>query len=331
MSIGDDPLAAAGRDDGYVRRLGQLDQRLFRIGPRHAAPRVYEGQRGPGDDPRGLPKVFRAGHDARDRGGTPQPHLFPLHPGFWGHLYQDGTGTAGAHLPERFEHGVGNLARPGCLSLPLGHGAHGAALVRDLVHGAKVLADGAAGNLARYEEYGHGARVCVGQAGSRVVEAYARDHQRDPRLARSAGIAVGHVRRRLFVPRGDHANAGLVPDRGDDAVNLYARYSEYDLHALPYKRFGKRFPSAQLDHVLPPPCDRRGNVLFQRPTKGALGTRAAPIVRAAGLVRQAQPARRSSPSPSERKGGLSYCNAAALASECTRGGIGLNGSFSCIT
>ena len=55
------------------------------------------------------------------------------------------------------------------------------------------------------------------------------------------------------MPCGDHANARLVPNRGDDPIYLYAGDAEYDLDALSDKRLGEGFPSAHLDHDQPPP------------------------------------------------------------------------------
>ena len=232
MAVRNGPLATAGRNHWYACRLGQLDEGLFRIGARDSAAGVYQGRTRSGDDLGSLPKVFRAGHDSGDTGGIPQRNLLSLHPGLGRHLYQNGTWTACTHLSERFEHGIRYFPGSERLPLPLGHGAHRARLIRDLMSGPEVLADCAARDLAGNEEHGRGARVRVSQAGSGIVETRARNHDRYPRFSRRACIAVGHVCRGLFVPCGDHANARLVPQRGDDPVDLYARDPEYDLDAF---------------------------------------------------------------------------------------------------
>ena len=232
MAVRNGPLATAGRNHWYACRLGQLDEGLFRIGARDSAAGVYQGRTRSGDDLSGLPKVFRAGHNSGDTGGTPQRDLLPLHSGLGRHLDQNGTGTACTHLPERLEHGIWYFPRSECLPLPLGHGAHRARLVRDLMNGPQVLADCAARDLAGNEEHGRGARVRVSQAGSGIVETRARNHERYPRFSSRACIAVGHVCRGLLMPGRDHADARLVPKRGDDPVDLDARDSEDDLDAF---------------------------------------------------------------------------------------------------
>ena len=131
MAVRNGPLAAAGSNDGYVRGFGQLDEGLLRIGARHPASGVYQGYARPGNDLGGFPEVYGAGHNPGDAGGFPQRDLLTLHPGLGRHLYQNGTGAAGAQLSERLEHGVRHFPGPRGLPLPLGHGAHRARLVGD--------------------------------------------------------------------------------------------------------------------------------------------------------------------------------------------------------
>ena len=71
--------------------------------------------------------------------------------------------------------------------------------------------------------------------------------------SRRAGIPVSHESSGLFVARRHHADAFLVPERGHDTVNLYARYSEYRIHSLSCQRPGKGFTSthAHQDFTLP--------------------------------------------------------------------------------
>ena len=110
MIVGYRPLPAAGGDHGYVRRFGQFDEGVFRIGARHAAACVYQRKAGFDDEARGLAKLFGAGHDSRDGGRVAQFDFLALHPGIRGNLEEDGAATAGAHLPERLSYGVGNIA-----------------------------------------------------------------------------------------------------------------------------------------------------------------------------------------------------------------------------
>ena len=251
MRVRDDSLATAGSDHRYVRRLSQSDESLFPVGPRHPASRVYQGHTRTGDNLRCFPQVFWTGHDSRNTSRTSQLDLLLFHSGLRGHFQQNGTGTAGAHLPERFEHGIRHLTGPGRLSPPLGHRANNVRLVGDFVNGPQVLADCASRYLARDNEHGRRARVCVGQAGRGVVQSRSRDHQRDPGLTRRACITIGHVRRRLFMTCSNHADARLIPEGRDNPVYLYARDAEYGLDTLRYERLGKRFAAAHLDHSSP--------------------------------------------------------------------------------
>ena len=189
MIVGYRPLPAAGGDHGYVRRFGQFDEGVFRIGARHAAACVYQRKVRFDDEARGLAKLFGAGHDSRDGGRVAQFDFLALHPGISGNLEEDGAGTAGAHLPERLSYGVGNIAGPEHLPPPLGDGAHHVGLIDNFMHGAQVLADALARNLALNHENGRGARVCGRHAGGGVVKPHPRNHQGHSRFSRDAGIA----------------------------------------------------------------------------------------------------------------------------------------------
>ena len=264
MAVRDGALAPAGRNHGYVRRLGQLDEGFLCVGPRHSAAGVYQGQPGLGDDTGGLPEVFPAWHDSRDAGRVAQRDFLLLHTGIGGNLDQNGAGPAGPHLPERFEHGIRDLPGPERHPLPLGHRPHRARLVRDFVNGPDALSDCGARDLARNEEHGRGAGVRVGQAGRGIVKARSRDHERHPRFPRCPSITVGHVGRGLLVPGGDHADTRLVPQRGDDPVHLYARDPEYDLDALPYERLDQGFAATHLAQGSPPSFCRDGAISLTR-------------------------------------------------------------------
>ena len=211
MTVRNDTLAATGSYDRYVGRLGQLENGCLCVRSRHAA--SGKDERGPGlsDDLGGRPEVFGIGQSSGDTGGSPQLDFLSLHSCLGGHLDQCGTWAAGAHLPERFEYGMRHFAGSGSPPLPLGHRANSVGLVGDFVNGSEIPAYGAARDLARGEENGRGARVGIGQAGRGVVETNSRDHRRHSWLAGRAGIAVGHLGCGLFVARGDHANARLVP------------------------------------------------------------------------------------------------------------------------
>ena len=64
MAVRYGSLASAGRNDGYVRRLRQLDEGLLRVGPRDSAAREYQRRVRPGDNVGGFPQVFLAGDDS---------------------------------------------------------------------------------------------------------------------------------------------------------------------------------------------------------------------------------------------------------------------------
>ena len=82
---------------------------------------------------------------------------------------------------------------------------------------AEAASDVVARDLPGDGEDGRGAGVSGGQAAGGVVPPGAGDYEDDSGLAGDAGIAVGHVGGGLLVAGGDHADAGLVPQGGDDA------------------------------------------------------------------------------------------------------------------
>ena len=192
--------------------------------------------------------MVRAGHNPRDTGRVPRRDLLPLHPGLGRNLNQDRTGTAGTHLSERLEHGARYFPGPDRHPPPLGHGAHHVRLVHDFMHGPEILADCPSGNLAGNDQHGRRTGVCGGQAGGGIVKPDPRGHQGYPRFSRRAGIAVGHVGRSLFVAGRNHADARLVPQRGDDPVYLYARDPEYDFNALSYQGLDEGFAPTHYNH-----------------------------------------------------------------------------------
>ena len=151
MTVRYRPFSTTGRDHRDVRSFRQLDERLFRARLRHAAAREYQRQASFGYDAGGFQKLVSARHDPRDGGRLPQHDIVPLHDGLRWHFDHDRTGAAGAHLPERLGHGGGNVAWREHLPPPLGHRAHHVELVRDFMHGPKVLADLAPRNLAGNE------------------------------------------------------------------------------------------------------------------------------------------------------------------------------------
>ncbi len=241
-----------------VRRFGQPDEGVLRVRSRYPAARVDDWQARPGDDADRLPQLVRARHDRRDRRRIPELHVLLLHANLGRHLDQHGAGAAAAHLPEGFGDGCGNLTRPHHRPLPFRHGAHCVGLVQHLVYRADILADGTPWHLTDDDEHGRGASVCRGQAGGGVVEPDARHHQRNTRLPRSAGIAIGHIRRGLLVSERDQANPRLVTQARDDPVRLDARDPEDDLDALGDERPGKGFTTAEFDHGSFRPSARRG-------------------------------------------------------------------------
>ena len=159
-----------------------------------------------------------------------------------------GRGAARAHLPERFEHRIRYVPRSGRLSLPLGYRSHGSGLVHDLMDGPEILANRAARDLSCDEKNRRRTRERIGQAGRRIVKARPRHDEGYPRPSRRTRVTVRHERRSLLVPGRDHADARLVPQRGDDSVDLYPRYPEHDLDALVHERLHKRFATGHCHH-----------------------------------------------------------------------------------
>ena len=119
---------------------------------------------------------------------------------------------------------------------PLGHGPHHVQLAKDFMDGPEVLTDVAPRDLAGDEKDGRGAGVRRGQAAGGVVHARAWDDKGHARFPRSAGIAVGHVRRALFMAGRDQTDARLVPKRDDDPGHMYARDPEDNFNAFVHER-----------------------------------------------------------------------------------------------
>ena len=113
---------------------------------------------------------------------------------------------------------------------------------------AEAASDVVARDLPGDGEDGRGAGVSGGQAAGGVVHPGTGDYEDDSGLARDAGIAVGHVGGGLLVAGGDHADAGLVPQGGDDARHVDAGNAEDDLHAFPDKGFHQGLAAAHGGH-----------------------------------------------------------------------------------
>ena len=252
MAIGYRALAAAGGDDGDAGRFGERNEGLFRARLRDSAADEDKRALGCGDDVGSFPQLFGTRHDARGGSGVPQLDLVALDRGLGGHLDEYGAGPSGAHLAECLGHGGGNVARGEHLPPPLGDGGQGAPLVHNLVDGAEVLADLAPGDLPGDEEHRGGAGVRGGHSCGCVVDGCARHHEGHTRLPGSASVAVGHVCGALLVAGGDHADARLVAQGGDDTVHVYAGDAEYDLDTLTYEGLHKGFAAAHLGHVHSP-------------------------------------------------------------------------------
>ena len=95
-------------------------------------------------------------------------------------------------------------------------------LVVDLVEQPDVLADAVLRDLAGDHEHGGGRRVGGAEAGGGVEEPGPGHHERGAEAAARPRVAVRHVAGRLLVTRHHEANAGLVSQRGEHAVELHA-------------------------------------------------------------------------------------------------------------
>ena len=115
---------------------------------------------------------------------------------------------------------------------PLGDGRDAVELVVNLVEHADVAAEARLGHLAGDHEDGRRRGVRRADPGGRVEQARARDHQRGAELTGGAGVAVGHVRGRLLVPRGDELHRRLLAQRRHHAIELDARHTEHHAPAL---------------------------------------------------------------------------------------------------
>ena len=89
------------------------------------------------------------------------------------------------------------------------------------------------------------------EPGSGVVQALAQYHQGHTRLARHAGVAIGHVRRGLLVAGCNHADARLIAQRGDNPVHLHTRDAEDDLDTFGHERLDEGLAPTHFHHGAP--------------------------------------------------------------------------------
>ena len=125
-------------------------------------------------------------------------------------------------------------------------------LIVDLVEHADVLPELGLRDLAREHQHRRGRGVGRAEAGGRVEEPGPRHDERGAEGRAGAGIAVGHVARRLLVA-GDHeADPGLVPERGHHAVELDTGQAEHHPYAFPVELLHERLATGHPCHRIAP-------------------------------------------------------------------------------
>src|SRR5256884_421602 len=130
-------------------------------------------------------------------------------------------------------------------------------LVVDLVQHADVLPELSLRHLAREHQHGRGGGVGGAEAGGRVEEPGPRHDEGRAEGRSRAGVAVGHVRRRLLVACDDEADPGLVPERRQHPVELDAGQAEHHPHAFAVELFHERLAAGHPGHLIAPLGCRR--------------------------------------------------------------------------
>ena len=244
MIIRHSSLAPGG---GYHRDVGgfrQIDQSLFRVRAGNSAAGVNHRQPGPGDYAGGFLQQLQVWDDTGNRGRIPQHHFFTLDAGIRRNLDDDRPRATGTHLPEAFRYRVWDFPWPDGSLTPLGHCADRSHLVQHFMDCANSPVDQATRHLAGDEHNGNRTGVSGRQTGRRIVDPDSGHHEGHARFPGCAGVTVGHIGGSLLVTGRDNADAGFVPERRENAVDLNARNAENYFDVFSHQGLNQRFPSA---------------------------------------------------------------------------------------
>ena len=235
------------RPYGGGRRLRQLHQLPLRMAQKHAMPGEDHRAFGSGQGLGGLPRLVEvdvtvqlvAGEVQVLRGDALRIGLLDV----LADIDQDGTRPAGGGDVERLVDDARQLVDPGHEVAVLGDGAGCADDVRFLERVAPNLG---ADDLPGDGDHRH--RVHVGGAESRdqVQGARTGRGEHDSRLARGAGVAVGHVRGALLMADQDVLEVGVLGQVLVDRQVGAARVAKDVLDTFALQRFQDHVGSGQL-------------------------------------------------------------------------------------
>ena len=218
------PARVNGLDDRGIQPLGQRPQGgLLPAG----AAAGKDHHIGGGIQKLGrLFKAFGRGAD-RQGGGCGQGRALHRHH-VRGHFDMDGAGAAGGHGGKGPIQGFGDVRRVGDAPRGAKRGNH-CLLVGQFVQKAPALAQGPPPIDARDHQHGDRIFARLGHGGDGIRQAGAGDDQGNAGLAGGAGIAIGHERAALFVPRRHMAHRAA----GQSAIHfngMHARDSKDHLN-----------------------------------------------------------------------------------------------------
>ena len=235
MPGGQRPLPVGGDDHRRPPALRNLPQLVPGAGPHHAA--AGDDQRTLGGTEqrrhllqraavqgRGLDRRRRRERRAGRDGGVQDVRR---------QLDRGRPRPPGDHVTDSLRDQRRHLLGPHGPTGPLGDRAQQLQLARELVQQAPAAVDLARRHLARHAQHRGGAGVGRREAGHRVEDARAGDHEAAAGTPRRPRVAVGHEGGGLLVARVDHADlAGAPGERVEGRVELHAGQAEDDPQAV---------------------------------------------------------------------------------------------------
>ncbi len=233
---GDDPAAAAKRDDRRLQQLGQLEHLAARVERAaadhdHRVSRPLQQVRGALERGRVGERGDLAGVRVDERNGLGLVEHLP------GHFERHRAWSSARGLAERLGEERRRRGRVLDAPRPLGQGAQRRQLVRELVQVPAAGAEELRGHLAGQAD-DRGARGVGGaERRARVQHARPGDDGVDPWFAGRFRVAERHVGGRLLVTRADDAERAAGALEGvEQAVDLRAGQREHGVHLVPEQR-----------------------------------------------------------------------------------------------
>ena len=249
VPVGERAAPVLGHDHRRFQRLGQRPQFLPGTGAQHPATGEDHRALGPAQDRRRPAEQvgigLRAGRFLRRQEldlGARRQHVGR-------HLQRHRARPPGAQLPECLAHQPRHLRGRGRARRPLGHRFEHLQLLGDLVQLPAPALDQVRLDLPGQAEHRRRAGVGRREPGGRVQQAGAGHHQAGADLAGRPRVAIGHVRRRLLVPRVQDAQVGArLEQRVEERIELDTGQPEDRLDPFPPDRPHQGLSTRQLRH-----------------------------------------------------------------------------------